>query len=358
MAKSKNGKAKRAHQKQQVVSSAPTPRKNISLLSRWASGFAILLMLVCCGFAATANRHQKVEHTEGSSSAHVQLVDDAKDKQTRSIDDEDVDPKTWRDLNMVMSAPDGKVEIGLLRPEWWVEQVGAQEGKTINLTIPEMKMAGPTKIISLKRMKGDKVGGAGTVTGTFKHTASDILNLQLQGEKKLIGVTPAHPFRSADRNVWVGAGQLKIGERVMTRNGTTKVVAVSHRAGSAPVYNLEVHGTHTYFVGTTGGGAWVHNDCAERVLEADELGVTGEVTEFSGTFSVTNGIAKIKVNMIEGNITNPLQVIGNLKTLARDAGATKLRIEAILANPELDQLLRRRYKMQTINGVDVFELDL
>jgi len=149
----------------------------------------------------------------------------------------------------------------LLRPNWWVEQIGVQESKTFNLSIPEMKMSGPTKVLSIKAMKPGPPRGAGTVTGTFKHEATDVFDLQLEGEKKPIGVTFLHPFRSADRDKWVAVGKLKIGERVVTRDGTTKVISFKHRPGKEYVYNIEVHGTHTYFVGTVGGGAWVHNSC-------------------------------------------------------------------------------------------------
>lgn len=184
------------------------------------------------------------------------------DADERSLDDESVDPKTWRDLTLEMTADDGgKVEMTLLRPLWWIEQVGAEAGKTIALEIPEMKLSGETKVLSIKPLSFNDVRGNGTVTGTFKHTATDILDLQLAGEEKPIGVTPSHPFRSADRNGWVSAGELRIGERVVTLNGTTKVVSIKQRSGKEPVYNLEVHGTHTYYVGKI--GALVHNQCAQ-----------------------------------------------------------------------------------------------
>lgn len=182
--------------------------------------------------------------------------------QARSIDDEDVDPQTWRDLELVVTTPDGgTVKMGLLRPTWWIEQVGAEVGKSIPLSIPEMQLSGPTKVVSITNIEPGPPRGDGVVTGTFKHTSVDVLDLQLQGEKKPIGVTSSHPFRSANRNDWVPVGQLKVGESVVTRNGTTKVISLKKRPGGEPVYNLEVHGTHTYFVGTTGGGAWVHNSC-------------------------------------------------------------------------------------------------
>lgn len=264
MAKPKNGKAKRKHQ-EQVQAVPQVQAKSSTRFNRWTFGVLALLFVLCTGFAVSSSRAVQADRVNN---------------QARSIDDEDVDPQTWRDLKLVMTTADGgKTEMGLLRPTWWIEQVGAAEGKTINLNIPEMKMAGPTKVLSITRMEGDKVGGAGTVTGTFKHTASDILNLQLQGEKAPIGVTPTHPFRSADRNAWVSVGQLKVGERVVTRNGTTKVVSISRRAGSEPVYNLEVHKTHTYFVGTTGGGTWVHNSCVRPDVENLSTKITNSMNK-------------------------------------------------------------------------------
>jgi len=56
----------------------------------------------------------------------------------------------------------------------------------------------------------------------------------------------------------VQAGQLDVGERVLTFSGDTKrVVTKLPRPGPQPVYNLEVHAEHVYFVGED--GLLVHN---------------------------------------------------------------------------------------------------
>ena len=93
--------------------------------------------------------------------------------------------------------------------------------------------------------------------------------------------TPEHPFY-VDGKGFVQAGDLGIGTSIVTRAGPALTLSHVTWAQSGPaggglwlgggqsdtqaagytVYNLIVDGDHTYFVGTTGGGAWVHNvDC-------------------------------------------------------------------------------------------------
>ena len=70
-------------------------------------------------------------------------------------------------------------------------------------------------------------------------------------------VDPA--YFTQNRQEYVQAGELQLGERLQTLHGDTKVV-VSNLARPGPltaVYNLEVHAEHTYFVGQD--GLLVHN---------------------------------------------------------------------------------------------------
>jgi len=86
----------------------------------------------------------------------------------------------------------------------------------------------------------------------------------------IIGTTSNHPFWSVDRQEYVQAGHLEIGERLQTLHGDTKTVASNlPRPGpKTDVYNLEVHAEHTYFVGED--GVLVHNNRVYTV--ADEAG--------------------------------------------------------------------------------------
>ena len=119
--------------------------------------------------------------------------------------------------------------------------------------------------------KGDKVWsrdpdtgefGWKTVTDTIVHYNKPVLRLELvdaQGHAEVLGVTGNHPFWVRNRG-WTKAEDLLDGDEVFSsRGGWVKVGSASWFAHSQTVYNLEVDGFHTYFVGAS--GAWVHNSC-------------------------------------------------------------------------------------------------
>ena len=68
---------------------------------------------------------------------------------------------------------------------------------------------------------------------------------------------------------FVLSGQLAIGNAIVTRAGPAVRLVGKERTGKrATVYNFEVAGTHTYFVGHKNGGLWVHNtSMPERLRE-------------------------------------------------------------------------------------------
>jgi len=88
--------------------------------------------------------------------------------------------------------------------------------------------------------------------------------------------TPDHPFFTQGGG-WVEAGSLGIGTSIVSRAGPAlQVTALTWEKNKAEelaagtgssfggytVYNLTVEDDHTFFVGTAGGGTWVHNiDC-------------------------------------------------------------------------------------------------
>jgi hypothetical protein len=105
--------------------------------------------------------------------------------------------------------------------------------------------------------------------GTIRLTFSSGLSVETTSE---------HPFFIEGQG-WVEAGKLKAGARVAARDGdkSATLERVERRPGKRLVYNFEVEGTHSYFVGDakgakaggTGAGAkaavgegdalWVHN---------------------------------------------------------------------------------------------------
>lgn len=73
------------------------------------------------------------------------------------------------------------------------------------------------------------------VTGTFHHQAAKTLDIGVEGESKPIGTTPNHPIWSVDRQAFVRADSLTVGERLQSLNGITTVKSISPRGPPEPV---------------------------------------------------------------------------------------------------------------------------
>ena len=97
----------------------------------------------------------------------------------------------------------------------------------------------------------------------------------LQVDQELVTTTPEHPFYVKEHSDtetrpkpvghedlndhWVGAGHLKIGDKIQRADGGFGVVRyVNTVTQTRTMYNLEVKDAHTFFVGTQG---WLVHNC-------------------------------------------------------------------------------------------------
>jgi hypothetical protein len=179
----------------------------------------------------------------------------------RSVFLPDPDPISWLKLTLVMSKEDGKrLDITLLRPISWFEEVEAIDDTTIFLDLPEMGAQGLATVASIEPCPPIKPGKGNVITGTFRHEATNIIDLYVEGLSKPIGTTDNHPFWSVTRNDFVSVHELQVGEVLRLYNGlSTKVLQIKPRPGPASVYNLEILNEHVYHV--TNSGILVHNIC-------------------------------------------------------------------------------------------------
>ena len=221
------------------------------------------------------------------------------DEQRQQADEERFDPAEWRTIALRMTKPDGgRLDITLLRPLEWLEQYQAKPGSTIHLDLEELGAVGPAEVVSIDPCPD--IGPAPSadcrlVTGTFAHESAQVLDLTIEGLDEPIGVTANHPFWSEDRQAFVPAGQLRIGEHLgtaargllsaesesaasaapralvgaerpaatagTTRSGRTaaypRVLSIRSRPGLQAVYNLEIDLEHVYYVSTS--ALLVHN---------------------------------------------------------------------------------------------------
>jgi len=169
-----------------------------------------------------------------------------------------IDPALWRKICLSMDGEaDDRFDIVLLRPLTWVEQTGAKPGGTIQLVVPEQGLDGPANVLAVDGCPSIPGGAGHVVTGTFTHIRGDILRLHLEGIAEPLGVTANHTMYSADRDAFILAGELHLGERLRHLDGLTRIQHFERVDGQQRVYNLEIHGAHVYHVSTS--GVLVHN---------------------------------------------------------------------------------------------------
>jgi Pretoxin HINT domain len=206
-----------------------------------------------------------------------------------AADAEEVDPATWRRIELVTAdAAGGRLEITLLRPSAWVQDVGAVPGRQVPLIMPEMGLDGLAQVVAVRSCPPIQPGPGRVVTGTFVHDNVPVLDLRVAGSAAPLGVTPGHAIWSEDRQAFVLAGELKVGERLHLLTGTTRVESLMRRTGRHRVYNLEVQCVHVYHV--TDRGLLVHNNSVVSLWKAPAPGrnAAGEVvngyepTEYPG----------------------------------------------------------------------------
>lgn len=178
-----------------------------------------------------------------------------------SLQETSLNPESWRLIRLEShDAARGTVSVNLLRPAEWITVTRAETGRTVTLTVPEMGLRGSATVCSIEPCPSEAIGPlAGMVTGTFATDKAQTISVYLESFSEPIGATASHPFYSLDRRAWTPAGQLRAGERVQTADGAAIIERVEVRANQQSVYNLEVQGTHTYFVSKA--RVWVHNGC-------------------------------------------------------------------------------------------------
>jgi RHS repeat-associated protein len=109
------------------------------------------------------------------------------------------------------------------------------------------------------------------IARTFSRESAELLEVTLkEGEAhSTIRCTPQHPWYVEARG-WTSAAHLCVGNRVAGAScALPEIVDIRVVPERVTVYNLEIEGFHTYFVGAHSGGGpavWVHNQCPVNTL--------------------------------------------------------------------------------------------
>jgi hypothetical protein len=134
-------------------------------------------------------------------------------------------------------------------------------GSTIFVDLPEHGVSADFTVTAILPCPTPNPGDGYLVTTKFIHENAEILDLRIEGSADVIGTTASHPFWSEDRQQFVTAGGLRVGENLLLADDTTRrVESLTRRENRETVYNIEVDGEHVFYVGND--GVLVHNECA------------------------------------------------------------------------------------------------
>ena len=99
---------------------------------------------------------------------------------------------------------------------------------------------------------------AGEVVEVYHHEPRSIIEVEVDGQ--VIRCTPKHPFYVRGRG-FTAAAELRPGDSLRAASGGWVAVgAVVNNGEVEPVFNIQVAGLHTYFVGDAQAAVLVHND--------------------------------------------------------------------------------------------------
>lgn len=170
----------------------------------------------------------------------------------------------WREIDLEMTVLNqgrtDHVEVRLLRPDHWIDAHDARIGGAIRVRLDDLNVEGLARVTNIGATGHVAPGTRCPVTGWIRHMSYDVISLTVGDET--LGVTRHHRLFSDDREGWVAASDLRLGERLATRDGIIHVANVGRSSGTpVEVFNLEIYGAHEYYVGSH--RALVHNNYSE-----------------------------------------------------------------------------------------------
>lgn len=170
----------------------------------------------------------------------------------------EVNPATWQQIELRLDGQSKqRGDVVLLRPKWWLDARLKQNGPRLTLSVPEVGLSGDMEVVAVKPYPSIHPGRGRVVIGTFAHWAAETIELSLRGLDHPIRCTPNHATWSHDRQRFVEAQDLRLGERVQGTDRFHRVTRIVRINEPIQVYNLEIHGQHVYQVSSL--GVLVHN---------------------------------------------------------------------------------------------------
>ena len=227
----------------------------------------------------------------------------------------DVDQETWRQVDLRLRRKDGAVvEMQLLRPVEWIENLELSVGSEFKLTLSEFEVNGNASVTAIGPSCEIADGEGSVVTGRFAtRQVSNLVEVTLENGTTFTGTT-THPVWIPEKHDWVELGDLKKGQRLATLSGPMAVTKVSRPMRVSDVFNIEVHGHHVYRI--TEDGILVHNNSSIST----KWGWTGSNSWRSAVKKVSEGGI---IRKIDGKVASYQEAV----RLIDEAGGTIQRVD-------------------------------
>jgi hypothetical protein len=250
--------------------------------SKTRIAFGLLLALGCLARACWApsgpGTHVAPQLAAVAGPPRMRAIEDIRvgdrvvtDVRSRMKSDTEVDPATWRlvRLRSEIRREDGslfnEINVETLQPPEWMEanEVALGGQAPIPLDLVEMGLPEdlPATVTAIEFCPELQPGAGRVVLTTVSSLSSNVMELALRdawGRVATVKPTALHKFYSEDRDEWLSAEDLLVGERLSGLTGTIVLLARRSVPGTDRVYNMTVETDHSYYV--CGVGLWSHNN--------------------------------------------------------------------------------------------------
>lgn len=164
-----------------------------------------------------------------------------------------ITPARWKEIHLVMPlAGGGDLEIRLLRPLHWLEEVGCRVGGVVELSLEGKGIHGVATVLQVLDCPAIRPGGGRVVLATIRSGSDSVLRIYIAGSDQPLRATAAHPLFSETVNDWKPAAAFQAGERLRTRDGSVEIARIEVEPGVQAVFNLEVETSHEFYVSEFG----------------------------------------------------------------------------------------------------------
>lgn len=195
--------------------------------------------------------------------------------QQRERDEYELDDENWNEVVFEQVLGGSTAKLALHND--WINDKGYQVDAIVEMNLPEQGISGPFRITSIKHIIPQKKLANDDetdeynyrpVTALFTHESDQVYDISFDNGESL-GVTYQHPIYSTTAGDWKLAGELKVGDQVLTKGGEATVTSSAKKEGAETVYNLEVKELHNFLVGEL--GIVVHNSCKNIIAKKADI---------------------------------------------------------------------------------------